>query len=68
MPKVGKHTGKSPLTVRSHLFGFTTPDETIKYSMPDETNACYSCHKEDRTMKTLQEDLESWGMVSWDKR
>jgi len=68
MPKVGKHTGKSPLTVRSHLFGFTTPNETIKYGMPSETNACFACHKEDRTMKMLQEDLESWGMVSWDKR
>jgi len=68
MPKVGRHTGKSPLTVRSHLFGFTTPDETLKYKMPKETNACYACHKQDRTMKTLQQDLEEWGMVSWDKR
>ena len=68
MPKTGKHTGKSPLTVRSHLFGFTTPNETLKYSMPSETNACFACHKEDRSMKTLQKDLEAWGMVGWDKR
>lgn len=68
MPKVGKHTGKSPLTVRSHLFGFVTPDETIKYKMPHETNACFACHKEDRSMKTLQEDLEGWGLIGWDKR
>ncbi len=68
MPKVGKHTGKSPLTVRTHLFGFTTPAETIKYKMPPETNACFACHKEERTMKTLQNDLEQWGMVGWDKR
>lgn len=68
MPKVGKHTGKSPLTVRTHLFGFTTPAETIKYKMPHETNACFACHKEDRTMQTLQNDLEQWGMVGWDKR
>ncbi len=68
MPKVGRHTGKSPLTVRSHLFGFTTPDETIKYKMPYETNACFACHKKDRDMKTLQNDLEKWGMVGWDKR
>ena len=68
MPKTGRHTGKSPLTVRSHLFGFTTPAETIKYQMPHETNACYACHKNDRDMKTLQNDLEKWGMVSWDKR
>jgi len=70
MPKTGRHTGKSPLTVRTHVFGFITPDETKKYNMPDETNACYACHKDKnkRSMKTLQEDLESWGMVSWDKR
>ena len=67
MPKVGKHTGKSPLTVRSHLFGFVTPTETLKYNMPKETNACFACHSKDRTMKTLQKDLESWGMVGWDK-
>lgn len=67
MPKVGKHTGKSPLTVRTHMFGFVTPKETLSYNMPKETNACYSCHKE-RDMKTLQKDLESWGMIGWDKR
>ena len=68
MPKVGRHTGKSPLTVRTHLFGFVTPRETLKFNMPKETNACYACHKSDRDMKTLQKDLENWGMVSWDKR
>ena len=71
MPKVGRHTGKSPLTVRTHLFGFVTPDETLKYNMPKETNACFSCHNtanNQRSMKTLQSDLERWGMVSWDKR
>jgi len=81
MPKTGRHTGKSPLTVRTHMFGFTTPDETIKYNMPNETNACFACHQKNnvngkaregargyRDMKTLQSDLESWGMVSWDKR
>ena len=68
MPKVGRHTGKSPLTVRSHLFGFTTPDQTTNYNMPAETNACFACHKKDRDMHTLQDDLEKWGMVSWDKR
>jgi len=68
MPKVGKHTGKSPLTVRTHQFGFVTPKETLAYKMPKETNACYACHKEDRDMKTLQKDLEAWGMIGWDKR
>ena len=68
MPKVGRHTGKSPLTVRSHMFGFVTPAQTLKYGMPQETNACFACHKKDRTMKTLQNDLESWGMIGWDKR
>ena len=71
MPKVGKHTGKSPYTVRTHSFGFVTPRETLMYNMPKETNACYACHntaKESRDMQTLQDDLESWGMISWDKR
>jgi len=36
--------------------------------MPPETNACYACHQKDRDMQTLQQDLEKWGMVSWDKR
>ena len=68
MPKVGKHTGKSPLTVRTHMFGFVTPKETLTYNMPKQTNACYACHAKDRTMDTLQKDLESWGMVGWNKR
>jgi nitrate/TMAO reductase-like tetraheme cytochrome c subunit len=71
MPKTGRHTGKSPITVRSHMFGFTTPAQTLKYKMPKETNACFACHNKDgnkRSMKTLQNDLEHWGMVSWDKR
>ncbi|MDF1875282.1 hypothetical protein JHD48_06015 [Sulfurimonas sp. SAG-AH-194-I05] len=68
MPKVGKHTGKSPLTVRTHMFGFVTPKETLMYKMPKETNACFACHKQDRTMKTLQNDLKEWGMVGWNKR
>ena len=71
MPKVGKHTGKSPITVRSHMFGFVTPKETMEYKMPKGTNACYACHKGDkvnRDMETLQKDLESWGMLGWDKR
>ncbi len=67
MPKVGKHTGKSPITVRTHIFGFVTPNETMKYNMPKETNACYSCHK-DKTMDSLQKDMEKWGMIGWDKR
>ena len=66
MPRTGRHTGKSPITVRSHMFGFTTPRETLKYGMPQETNACFACHKE-RGMKTLQSDLENWGMVGLDK-
>jgi hypothetical protein len=68
MPKVGQHTGKSPITVRSHSFGFVTPRETLLYNMPQETNACFACHKENRNMQILQDDLESWGMISWDKR
>ncbi len=66
MPKTGRHTGKSPLTVRSHKFDFTSPAETKFYKMPKETNACASCHKE-KSLDELQKDLESWGMVEWGK-
>ena len=66
MPKTGKHTGKSPLTVRSHRFAFTYPAETKAFGMPPETNACYACHKE-RGLDTLQKDLENWGMLDWQK-
>ena len=68
MPKVAKHTNKSPISVRTHVFGFVTPKETLAFNMPKETNACYACHKKDRDMATLQKDLEDWGMIGWDKR
>lgn len=64
MPKTGKHTGKSPLTVRTHRFKFTSPLETKLYKMPPETNACFACHK-DKSLDTLQDDLDKWGMESW---
>ncbi len=66
MPKTGKHTGKSPLTVRSHLFSFTYPAQTKAYGMPAETNACYACHK-DQTLDTLQNNLKEWGKLEWEK-
>ena len=64
MPKTAKHTGKSPLTVRSHRFAFSSPAQTKKYNMPKETNACYACHK-DKTLDELQHDLENWGIINW---
>ncbi len=64
MPKTARHTGKSPLTVRSHKFSFTSPAESLEYKMPKETNACYACHKE-KSLDELQKDLESWGVVEW---
>ena len=67
MPKVGHHSPHTPFTVRSHLFAFTTPAQTLKFGMPKGTNACYACHQ-DKSLKTLQGDLEKWGMVGWDKR
>ena len=64
MPKTGRHTGKSPLTVRTHQFRFTSPAETKAYHMPKETNACYACHK-DKSLDELQKDLDKWGGRSW---
>lgn len=66
MPKTGRHTGKSPLTVRSHRFAFTYPKETKAYGMPPRTNACYACHQ-DKTLDKLQKDLDNWGQVEWVK-
>ena len=42
MPRTAKHTGKSPYTVRSHLFGFTYPAQTKAYGMP-QRNQCLLC-------------------------
>lgn len=66
MPKTAKHTGKSPLSVRSHLFTFTYPAQTKAYKMPPETNACYACHK-DKTLDSLQDNLRTWGRLEWEK-
>jgi hypothetical protein len=66
MPKTGKHTGKSPLTVRSHRFAFTYPAETKAYNMPPQTNACFACHNE-KTLDTLQKEMMSWGTIEWNK-
>ena len=66
MPKTGRHTERSPLTVRSHRFSFTYPAQTKAYGMPAETNACYACHK-DRTLDALQENLKEWGKLEWEK-
>ncbi len=60
MPKTGRHTKKSPLTVRSHRFKFTSPLETKIYNMPKETNACFSCHK-DKSLDELQDSINRWG-------
>jgi nitrate/TMAO reductase-like tetraheme cytochrome c subunit len=66
MPKTAKHTGKSPFTVRSHLFSFTYTAQTKAYGMPPETNACYACHK-DKTLDSLQNNLKEWGKLEWEK-
>ena len=66
MPKTGKHTGKSPLTVRSHKFAFTYPAQTKAYKMPPKTNACFACHQ-DKTLDSLQKNLKDWGQVEWGK-
>ncbi len=64
MPKTGRHTKKSPLTVRSHMFRFVSPAETKFFKMPPQTNACYACHS-DKSLEELQEIVKKWGMQSW---
>ncbi|MFA5233404.1 MAG: multiheme c-type cytochrome [Sulfurimonas sp.] len=61
MPKIGKHLPSSPATVRTHRFGFITPDETRKYKVP---NACNSCHQ-DKSLEWSEEALKKWGISQW---
>lgn len=61
MPKTGRHLGSSPLTVRTHVFGFITPDQTRKYGTP---NPCTSCH-EGKSLEWAEAHLKKWGMVPW---
>lgn len=61
MPKTGKHLNSSPVTVRTHIFGFITPDETRKYGVP---NPCTSCHKE-RDLAWAEDRLKEWGVTPW---
>ncbi len=63
MPKTGRHLKESPLTVRTHIFGFITPQETKKYNVP---NACNNCHK-DKNVEWADESLTKWGMNKWAK-
>lgn len=62
MPKTGRHLGSSPLTVRTHLFGFIYPEETRKYDVP---NGCNSCHK-DESLEWSEKYLKEWGMQTWE--
>jgi len=62
MPKTGRHTGKSPLTVRTHAFRFIFPQESIDYGV---ANACSSCHEE--TPQWAQKQLTKWGMITWEQ-
>ena len=61
MPRTGKHLGSSPLTVRTHVFGFITPDDTRRYGVP---NACTSCH-DGKTLEWAEARLKEWGMAQW---
>ncbi|HRF57443.1 MAG TPA: multiheme c-type cytochrome, partial [Campylobacterales bacterium] len=65
MPKTGKHLDNSPLTVRTHIFGFITPMESKKYGV---ANACNNCHK-DKSVDWAIDVTNKWGMNGgWDKR
>jgi formate-dependent nitrite reductase cytochrome c552 subunit len=65
MPKIGQHTGKSPHTVRAHVFRFVYPQETIDYGTP---NACNNCHSESsKSVEWARKRLEEWGMTTWQR-
>ncbi len=61
MPKTGRHLRSSPLTVRTHIFGFITPDDTRRYGVP---NSCTSCH-DDKDLDWAEASLREWGMNQW---
>jgi hypothetical protein len=61
MPRTGRHLGSSPVTVRTHVFGFITPGETRKYGVP---NGCANCHR-DKPPAWAQTALRSWGIADW---
>ena len=48
------------VNVRSHTFGFITPEMTDQYKIP---NPCTSCHT-DRTTEWARETLKGWAGVS----
>ena len=62
MPKTGKHTGKSPKTVRTHVFRFIYPKESMEYGV---NNACNNCHK-DKSLEWSNKTLIEWGMTTWE--
>jgi len=63
MPKTGKHTGQSPITVRTHVFRFIYPKESIEYGV---SNACNNCHT-DKSLEWSDKTLAEWGMTSWER-
>ncbi|HLK04941.1 MAG TPA: c-type cytochrome [Candidatus Acidoferrum sp.] len=54
MPKIETTLGTT--MVRAHTFGFISPAETEKYSIP---NACTDCHK-DKTTRWAADALRAW--------
>ena len=61
MPKTGRHLKSSPLTVRSHVFGFIGPGETRKHGVP---NSCTNCH-DDKDLDWADTAMREWGMLQW---
>jgi formate-dependent nitrite reductase cytochrome c552 subunit len=62
MPRTGKHTGKSPTTVRTHVFRFIYPRESMQYGV---NNSCNNCHQ-DKSLEWSEKTLIEWGMTSWE--
>ncbi len=63
MPKTGQHTGKSPQTVRTHVFRFIYPKESMEYGV---NNACNNCHT-DKSLEWSNKILTEWGMTTWER-
>jgi len=63
MPKTAQHTGKSPYTVRTHVFRFIYPKESMQYGI---NNACNNCHT-DKSPEWSDKILTEWGMTTWEQ-
>ena len=53
MPKTGKHTNQSPITVRTDVFRFVYPKESMEYGVSNPCNNCHTDKSLEWSVKTI---------------